>query len=188
LAPTARTALEELFREHHQRIHASIRRKLGRTLRRRIESGDVLQEVFAEALRLVGEGKADAGMDRGAFLAWVSRIVDHRLLYLARRHVKSLRRSVSREVKLEPEADGFPGAGTGKTPSEELSELEEAERLRRACARLAPRERQVVELVYFQRLKVAEAAARMGKTPNATSVLLRKAVVKLGEFLKRKER
>jgi RNA polymerase sigma factor (sigma-70 family) len=184
LAPSGRTAFEELFRTHEARIHASIRRKLGRTLRRRIESGDVLNIVFMAALRLVGEGKADGNMSGKAFLVWISRVVDYQLLYLVRREVKTWQRSLLKEVRLGSDGDGAGWPAKAKTPSEELSELERVQRLEGAMKRLTPREREAVELVYFQRLKVADAAARMGKTANATSVLLRRAIVKLGGILK----
>jgi len=187
LGPEGRTALEELFREHESRILASIRRKLGRTLRRRIESGDVLQNVFLAASHLVARGKADEQMTGKAFLAWMSKIVDHQILYLVRREVKAWRRSLLKEVRFEEDCEGACWQSKAKTPSEELNALERVQRLDTAMTRLTVREREVVELVYLQRLRVAEAAARMGKTANATSVLLRRAIVKLGGILKPKE-
>ena len=43
-------------------------------------------------------------------------------------------------------------------------------------------------LVHLKKLRVAEAAEKMGKTAKATSVLLHEAISKLREILKRKEK
>jgi RNA polymerase sigma factor (sigma-70 family) len=186
--PSLRAAFERLVARHAADVDRLIRRKLGRTLRRRLDSQDLRQEVLLDALRLFEAGGVDPEIDKRGFLRWLAAIVDNKVKALARFHVQAQRRSVRREVPLEAGLSGngrkAPPAAGGKTASSVLMNAERRERLDRALARLSPRERQVVDLVHLQGLRVGEAAAALGKTPNATSVLLYHALAKLGEILK----
>jgi RNA polymerase sigma-70 factor (ECF subfamily) len=181
--PPPPTGFQELFRLHEGRLLAFIRRRLGRVLRRRLESVDVLQDVFLEALKLVDEGKADRQMDGRQFLVWASRIAENRIRYLARHHLTTQRRTVRREIPLDLQTGSLGPGARSRTPSEELSALEETQRIEAAVQRLPPREREVVILVHFERLKVSEAARKMKKTANSTSVLLHKAHERLAKLL-----
>jgi len=97
--------------------------------------------------------------------------------------IASRRRSVRREQRLTSSAHGRLRAPGSPTPSEILSRREQGDRIRRALLRLSPTEREVVELVHLKRWRVSEAAARLGKTTNSTSVLLSRALKKLRSIL-----
>jgi RNA polymerase sigma factor (sigma-70 family) len=147
----------------------------------------VLQEVLLEASQVFLEGRAGDSWDDESFFAWLSKIIENKIKNLARFHVSAQRRSVKREVPLEHDGTDQPRTA-GKSPSAELVEREGSDDLRRAMDQLSPKEREVIQLVHFQKLRVMEAAERLGKTPNSTSVLLHHALKRLGEILKRRER
>ena len=182
-----RARFERLSREHGERLQRFVRLKLGAELRGRLDSQDVVQEVLLEAFQRYLALPADAEPEGEAFLRWLAPIVTHRIQSLARFHLGAERRSLRREEDMDPVGGPDALAGLGRTPSGEVSAAEEAQRLRDAIARLTPREREVITLVHFEKLRVREAAQRMGKTPNATSVLLHEALSKLRRFLGERE-
>ncbi len=176
----------KLSKEHSERAKKFITFKLSAALRRRVDSDDVLQEVFLEASRLFLSRQDIASMDGDKFFPWLSKIIEHKIQNLTRFHVSAEKRSIAREVPFEGSFTEHAGREE-ETPGSGLFQSERLERIRKAMSKLSPREREVVDLVHLQRLKVAVAARRLGKTSNATSVLLHHALVKLGKILKQKE-
>ena len=188
--PPDRSGAEKRFAElsgqWREQIHRYVQLRLGASLRRRLESEDVLQEVLLEASKLVQEGQAGDFPDGGSFFAWLSRIADNKIWALARHH-KAECRALEREVRLESSESNQPYQSRAESPSAELQRREGWDSLKTAIELLPPREREVIELVHLQKLRVMEAAQRMGKTANATSVLLHHALKRLREVLKRQE-
>ena len=67
----------------------------------------------------------------------------------------------------------------GTNPSQALRRNERFERLKRALKALPPDHAQVIFLARIQGLPVKEVARRMERTPEATSMLLLRALMKL---------
>jgi len=183
-ARAARERFEALCRKYGERARRFARLKLGAALRRRIDSDDLLQEALLDASRLFASQEEVRSLDGEAFVRWLAEVIHRKALNLARHHVAAERRSVRRERPL----DAAREAGGGRTASEIAMSAEDLQELDRALARLTPREREVVVLVHLEGHRVATAAERMGKTANATSVLLHEALSKLGTILKRSRR
>jgi len=176
----------ELSEQCRERVHRYVQLRLGALLRRRLESEDVLQEVLLEASKLMQGHQAGDFPDAESFFAWLSKIVDNKIKSLARHHAAECR-TLEREVRLESSESSQPIRSRGESPSAELQKEEGRASLQTAIALLPPREREVIELVHLQKLRVMEAAQRMGKTANSTSVLLHHALKRLREILKRQE-
>ncbi|HRW53253.1 MAG TPA: sigma factor, partial [Phycisphaerae bacterium] len=85
-----REALATLLNDHAQRLLASVRAELGERARQRLESQDVMQEVYLDVLRNI-----DSFVDRGAdsFLAWLRRIAVNRICDVDRRHFRTQKRA-----------------------------------------------------------------------------------------------
>lgn len=64
-------------------------------------------------------------------------------------------------------------------PSKGLRREERFERLEKALASLSPEYREALTLVRIKGFKIAEAAERMGRTPNAVTHLLMRGLKKL---------
>lgn len=177
--PALRAEFERLHAQNVEAARRFARLKLGAALRRRVDSEDVQQEAYLEAWRAYRERPEVRSQARDGFTRWLGRIVQHQVLKLAEHHVKAGRRSIRREERPATQEDH----SATRTPSEILVAAETQARLLRALDKLSKREREVVCLVHFEGLRVAEAAQRMKKTPGATSVLLCEALGKLEKRL-----
>ena len=189
LARSARSlapAGQNSARLYENRARAYVRRRLGLRLRRRVASDDVLQDVLLAAEREFQEKPKRSNMTGLEFFRWLTVLIDNRIKNLARHHIHSKRRTALREVALDSSAAVSVDAG-GRTPSSIFLEKERAGLIEAALPRLTRREREVIELIYFQQLSVSEAASRMGKTHGATAVLHSAALKKLREVVKPKE-
>ncbi len=178
----ARREFDALCREHARAIERLVRLKLGSTLRRRVDSQDVVQEVLLDTSKLYVEGRVGPFGGGAEFLRWLAAAIDRKVRKLARFHAAA-RRNLLRELPLEPGAAVAQGSQGGRTASSILMQEERREEVLAALEKLSPRQRQVIELVHFRDLKLHDAAAALGKTPNATSVLLYEALRRLARTL-----
>jgi RNA polymerase sigma factor (sigma-70 family) len=178
-----RARFSELSEKVRTRARKFIRLKMSAALRKHYDSEDVLQDALLTTSRvLLGN---DEDFNEAQFYSCLKSIVEKRLKVLAR-FLRAKKRDPARESRLGVDGLQLPNL-EGKTPSEEISTTEQAERLRKALARLSPRARDVITLVHLEKLRVSEAAKRLKKTSNATSVLLCQALAELRGILKRRE-
>jgi RNA polymerase sigma factor (sigma-70 family) len=70
-------------------------------------------------------------------------------------------------------------AATGAAPGQAIRRQERFERLEAVFATLSPDRRQVVTLALLEDLPIREVAARMGRSPDAASMLLLRALRQL---------
>lgn len=178
-------ALEQLLNANTQRLLESVRAELGERLRQRLESQDVMQQVYLDALRDI-ERFENRGDD--AFFQWLRRIAINRICDADRRGFQAAKRKgevrvadLGRNASLVGlfEAVRAPGA----RPSMAAGFGEEVAMLERALARLSEDHRTVIELRYLRQLNVAETAARMEKTERAVRGLCVRALIRLRELL-----
>ena len=181
---TLRAEFETLWREHREFALKLSRRRLFFALRRREESQDVLQEAFECAWRLYPEKRSRLRQNPDACRPWLAAILKNQIRELRRFHGREKRRT-DREVSLGSHVENIID-GVGPSPESRLLSSECREQVRQTVAKLPGRQREVVELVYLRRLSVNEAAERMGKTPEATRVLLSTTLKRLGKELRRR--
>src|SRR5262245_3241931 len=96
LARGDRGALEEVCRIYGDRVASIAHRKIWKRLRRRLETGDIAQDAMIELLRLPPGERFDS---EAAFLAWIHRVVENRVIAAARYWIAD-RRNLDREVRL----------------------------------------------------------------------------------------
>jgi RNA polymerase sigma-70 factor (ECF subfamily) len=154
---------------------------MGKELRSRMESMDLVQDAFISALRSL---ESFTYKNEGDFLRWLAQIAENRL----RDHVEKLhtdKRDIRKEIPLNnhrDSQDGFvrtPGPVASTTPSMILSRKEELDRLERAIDKLKPEYREVIVLTKIEGLSHKEVAERLGKNPHAVCVLLSRALTAL---------
>jgi RNA polymerase sigma-70 factor, ECF subfamily len=90
-------ALTELFTRHRERLRRMIRLRLDRRLQGRIDSSDVLQDVYLEVARRAGEYVAQPAMPP---YLWLRFLTGQRLQTLHRHHLKVHMRDAGQEVSL----------------------------------------------------------------------------------------
>jgi RNA polymerase sigma-70 factor (ECF subfamily) len=164
-----RAAFDELAAGCRERLARVVRFRLGPSLRRVLDVEDVLQETY---LRGFGAIARFTWRHEGSFFEWLSGIA----------------RNVIREAcARSPGSGGEPGEAEeeppapGASPSRELRRGERLERLQKALDELPPAYRQVLRGALVEKLPLVEIARRLGKTPNAVSLLLLRANRKLRE-------
>ena len=118
-------ALDRLIGRYYGRVLRIVRLRMGPGLRAHVESGDILQETFAAAIRSL---ESFEPRDEASLIHWLSRIAENRLrtawdrLHAAKRDV---RRSVSMEtLTAGDESQAWEPTARGKGAIDELSDAE----------------------------------------------------------------
>jgi RNA polymerase sigma-70 factor (ECF subfamily) len=168
----SREALNRLYERCAGRLLALIRLRLGRDLRARVESRDVLQATFLKSLDRLPELRAS---ETRSLMAWLARIAEREINDLADYHHRG-RRDAARELPLDDEAP-LPAASRSALSRVILDE--EARRLEAAIESLSPDHREVILLRKFEERSFAEIAARLGRSEDACRMLLARAMTAL---------
>jgi len=144
-------AVDRIFRAYEPYLRIAVRRRLSPRLRSKVDSGDIVQSVFADVLRGIGDGRwRFAG--RAQLLAFLRRLAYRRLADRYQKHGPSLERE---EPLAETLSQGFPDR-TQPRPSQVVQGRELWERILRACS---PAHREVVRL-RMNGFRMAEIASR----------------------------
>jgi RNA polymerase sigma-70 factor (ECF subfamily) len=178
-------ALNELLDRHTQRLLDSIRAELGGRVRQRLESQDVMQQVYLDALRDIDRFE-DRGKD--SFFHWLRRIAVNRICDVDRKAFKTAKRrgelraaDLGRDASMMGLLDAMGGSVT--RPSMAAGLDERVGLLKGALEKLSDDQREVIELRYLTQLNVAETAARMDRTQRAVRSLSVRALIRLRELL-----
>lgn len=178
-------ALTALLQAHTEQLLASIRDELGVRLRQRLESQDIMQQVYLDALTHI-----DQFVDRGqdSFFAWLRRIAVNRICDVDRKAFQTIKRGrevragdLGRDESLAPLFDALAGSVT--SPSRAAARADGDKLLRYALDQLSDDQREVIELRYLQQLSVPETAAKMDRTERAVRSLCVRALIRLRELL-----
>jgi RNA polymerase sigma-70 factor (ECF subfamily) len=170
-------ALEAFYARVAQKLLPLIRMRLGRTLRRELESRDILQAVMLKSV-----ARLDQLQEPGAVMSWLARMAENEIRDRAD-YVSRERRDAARRVTLDAAADAVPAP-----VRQALSQViltERVERLERVLDSLPDAQREVIVLRTFEELTFAEIGARLGKSEDACRMAFARAMaaltVRLGE-------
>jgi RNA polymerase sigma-70 factor (ECF subfamily) len=170
--PGSSQALDRLYERCTPRLLSYIRLKLGRSLRERLESRDILQATLLKSFQHLGEFR---GSDGQSLMAWLARIADREIVDRADYHNRQ-RRDAERESPL----DEHPEL-TARVRSV-LSQVildERAGELEAAIDALSEAHRQIILLRKFEDLSFLEIGQRLGKSEDACRMLLARAMTAL---------
>ncbi|TWT46022.1 ECF RNA polymerase sigma-E factor [Phycisphaerae bacterium RAS1] len=161
--------------------------RLPPTVRARVSGDDVLQEVLLTVSQQI---RALLVENEAAFWTWLCKVVEQRLIDVRRRHLQAAVRDARREAPLASPGPGSTSvrlgallADSGTSPSGRLRSHEQREALRAALGELPESYREVIVLRILEGLSVSDTATIMGRSPGAVSVLLTKAVKRLGSVI-----
>lgn len=181
LLPRARDgssgALEELFRRYLPRVRAVVRLRLGAGVRSAFDSTDLVQEVLAEAVRLLDRFE-DRG--QGSFIAWLAQIAQYRI----GAHARYL---AARPALGAPEPEPHQvGPAADPSPSQDLIQAERTELVEEAVRALPELDRRVViERAYVGVTWEEVARACELPSPEAARARFSRAKQKLGALLRK---
>jgi RNA polymerase sigma-70 factor (ECF subfamily) len=165
-------ALNLLYEQCAARLLAYIRLRLGRELRSKLESRDILQATLLKSLTHLHELKGD---ERESLMAWLARIAEHEIRDRADYH-RRLRLDAAREVAVDDDA---PLAAAGRSALSRVILDERARRLEEAMETLLPAHREVILLRSFEELSFREIAKRTGRSEDAARMLFARAMTAL---------
>jgi RNA polymerase sigma-70 factor (ECF subfamily) len=179
-------ALAGFIAGHRAPLMAYIERRLGAALRRKIESDDVLQEVSAEAVRVlptIGTGAREP-------FAWLCQLAERRIIDAHRRFYGAAKRDAGRELSIGKGALDESRAqvvdmlvASMTTASEVFSRNVRQERLSEALATLPGEQREVLRLRYVEGWPSKQIAEQFGKTDGAIRVMLTRSLNRLQTIL-----
>ena len=178
-----RAAFELLFEKHRRRLAILIYYKLDSQRRRTTDVDDILQETLLRAFRSIDTFQYRTP---GSFLSWLSRIAEHVLVDTARFEGRQ-RRNGGEMVRFRSESNpAGPEPADSHTPSRVLAEEEGYASLLARLDRLPEQYREVIVLAKVEGLSTVEIAERLGKSREATALLLHRAVVRFRSILEAK--
>ncbi len=165
VAARDQTALRALYARHQGRVF----RFVLRLVKQDAVAEELTNEVFLEAWRNAGtfEGKASAS-------TWLLSIAHHRA-------VSSLRKR--RETAWNEEA-AAEIADTDDDPEVVAQKADKSVLLRRAMDQLSPEHREIIDLVYYHEMSIAEVSEVIGIPENTVKTRMFYARKRLSEILK----
>ncbi len=177
-------AFARLFELRRRRLLREAQRGLGNQMQRRMDASDVVQEVFLEASRRVGE-LATGDVPE---LLWLRVLLKQKVVDCKRMHLKASKRSLMREQSLEHRvADEDPIAEQLVTeltsPSLKVRRDELRAQLRELLAELPMLDRQILVLRHFEAMTNREVAEALELSINAASNRYVRAIRRFRELL-----
>lgn len=172
-------AFTSLFEKNRRRLAVLIHYKLSSEMRRHEDIDEIIQEVFLAAFQ---DLKQFEYRSPGSFIRWLSRIADHVITDAARFRNRQKRHAVEMvRFRSESSPEGFEPVDR-HTPSRVLAEKEGLDRLLRRLDALPEQYRQVIIWAKMEGLSTQEMAELLGKSRDATSLLLHRAVQRFREI------
>ena len=180
----ARQDLLERYRGYLRRMVAV---RLDRRVAARVDPSDVVQETLAEAARRLDDYLKERPIP---FYGWLRQLAGERVIDAHRRHVASLRRSVTLEQRDTVLPDASADAlvqrlfADDTSPSNHLMRQERHEHLKTALASLSQKDREILVMRHLERLSTAEIAAMLELSEPAVKSRLFRALIRMRELMR----
>jgi RNA polymerase sigma-70 factor, ECF subfamily len=167
-------ALGQLYERCAGRLLAIIRLRMGRDLRARLESRDILQNTLLKSFQHLEQFE---GGDGASLMAWLARIAENEIRDQAAFQHRQ-RRDVAAAISIDDSQAPELRARVRSALSQAIVS-EEAERLERALESLDADHREVIVLRKFEDLSFRDIGVRMGRSEDACRMLLARALTAL---------
>lgn len=181
------SALDQLCSIYSERVQWMVRLRMGRELRSKMESMDLVQDVLINALKGLGDFEYK---DEGDFVRWLSKIAQNALYdNLDRLHAD--KRDINKELPFGgygPTTNRFvrnPGPIDITTPSVIMSRREDLDKLSKAIDMLKPEYRELIIQTKIDGLSYSEIGDRLNKSADAVRMLVSRAMASLTVVFKR---
>lgn len=180
------SALGPLLELYQSYLILIARVQVGRKLQAKVDAGDLVQETFLEAHRQFPNFR---GTTEAELTAWLRRILAGQIALMIRRYLGTKGRDLELEQRLAREVDESSAmledalAGSGTSPSQQVSRREQAVLLAEALDKLPDDYREVIVLRHLEQLPFAEVSARMGRSEDSVQKLWMRALKGLRQAL-----
>jgi RNA polymerase sigma-70 factor (ECF subfamily) len=176
------SALSQLCTVYGSRVLWLVRLRMGKELRSKLESMDLVQDVLVSALKDLGNFTY---RNEGDFVRWLARIAENRLrdnldkLHADKRDIRKEVRLNSYRFTLEESFAAALEPIDATTPSAIISKREEFDKLAKAIDTLKPEYREVIVLTKIEGLSYKEIGDRLGRSADAARMLFSRAMAAL---------
>ncbi len=177
-----KSALNQLYGAYAERVRWMVRLRMGKELRRKLDSMDVVQDAFLHALGGIEDFTYE---NEGDFVRWLSKIAENALRD-NRDRLYAEKRDVRKEVPLgnggrrnSSRFFGAPGPVATTTPSVIMSRKEDLARLEKAIDALKPEYKEVIVLTKIEGFGYQEIGNRLSKSSEAIRKLVSRAMTAL---------
>jgi len=181
-------ATEQLWERHREPLRRMISQRLDRTLERRVDPSDVVQEVLLKANQRLPEYLRNPALP---FHLWLRQIARDHMIDEHRRHRVAARRSLDREQSLA--APAFLDRSSldlaaqlhdpNLTPAAAALRLELERRFRDALTQLSEDDREIVLMRHFEQLSNGDVARHLGVSEAAAGMRHLRALRRLRSIL-----
>jgi len=165
-------AFARLFEKYRSRVAVLIHYRMSHELRGATEVYDLLQETFLRAFRDI---KYFAYHSPGSFKRWLASIADHVVIDAARMQGRSCREGAVVPFRSHSNPAG-PEPVDSKTPSRLMSDQQALDGLLERLDALSSEYREVILMAKMEGLSTQEMAERLGRSREATALLLHRAL------------
>jgi RNA polymerase sigma-70 factor, ECF subfamily len=178
--------IAEVFSRHRDKLQRMVRFRLDRRLYGRVDTADVLQDVWLETSRRIEDYTSNPAVP---FYVWVRQIAYQIIIDLHRRHLGAQKRDVSQEVSIwKSNCDTSISiaaqlVGNLTSPSHVAMRGERLARLREALDSMDEIDREVLALRHFEELGNNEVADILGIQKTAASNRYVRALKRLKQVL-----
>lgn len=176
------SATDQLCRAYAERVRWMIRLRMGKELRPKLDSMDVVQDALIHALGGITDFTYE---NEGDFVRWLSKIAEN-VLRDNRDWFHAEKRDVRKEFPLGngerrrcSRPSRVPGPIATTTPSVILSRKEDLAKLEKAIDGLKPEYKEVVVLTKIEGMGYQEISDRIGKSSEAIRKLASRAMTAL---------
>ena len=180
-------ALNRLFDRYYERVRRSVRVRLGRGLRNRLESGDVLQLVFAKAFQKFDQFEM---RNEGALLNWLSEIAVGQIHDEADKSKAAKRKHEGAILSVHGDDDAGEGnavqlEGDVTGPLDTVQKRESRSAVDECMDALQEHYREVILLRDYDGMEWKDIARKLGKnTDSAARELHSRAMLALSRLLR----
>jgi RNA polymerase sigma-70 factor (ECF subfamily) len=180
------SALGQLLEKHRTYLELLARVEIGRRLRTKVDTADVVQETFLEAHQAFSRFQ---GQDERDFLAWLRGILSIRVLLAVRRYLGTQGRDIRREQPLAIDLDQSSRAidrgliALQSSPSQRAVRSEQGVLLAAALAKLSDDYREVIVLRHLEELSFPEVAERMDRSVDSVQKLWVRGLARLRQLM-----
>ncbi len=178
-------AVRRLLVMYHPRLRGRLLRQMDAVMRSKIEPEDILQQVYLEAFRAIGNFTYQG---KDSFLRWLFTILDRKLID-EHRALRAERRDVRREVSPAPSRSQNTTyidlmsrvMVEGSTPSRIVRQNEALGVMSACLATLPDHYRDVIRMRFMEGRPVAEVAQAMGRSIGSIHMICHRALRQLRE-------
>ncbi len=181
------SARNALLERHRDALRRMVGMRMDRTLQRRVDASDIVQDVLVEANRRLTDYLESTGMP---FQLWLRHLARDRMIDAHRRH-HAARRNVAREQPLEAASQNDQSAfdlvalvrDRELTPAAAATHHELEQRFQAAIETLDDADREVVLMRHFEQLSNKDVAQTLEISESAAGMRYLRAMRRLRTIL-----